>query len=89
MKTEIPIFLENYDWFEKIQEWKQTTSDYAERRSWSLRSYGKSGVCCRLEWILNEQMASFERAGLSPQEAVYRNLEEFHNLESDYLWIKQ
>jgi hypothetical protein len=81
----IPIFLEGYDPFGPLHNWKVTESGYATNRSWELRSFSMGTVLCRLNWSTRGQLASLEKAAMSAQEAVWLALGEFYRLECMYV----
>lgn len=83
MKRTIPIFLENFDWLEALEEWlKQAPKEY--RPQWDLRScmISNSYVACCLTWIdKNGGLCSIQKVAASFQEAVWLALEEFRKTQ--------
>lgn len=70
-----PKHLEEYDLFAALKRWKDKASTTDTRRSWELRSYGKTALkndlfYCRVSWSLDGQVAALDRVATSPEEAV-------------------
>lgn len=74
----LPIFLETYQPFENLAEWRRAWHPLAQARNWELQSFGSGFVLCRLRWNKGEiEAVKVERVATDAREAVFKVLEEF------------
>lgn len=81
MNEKNPIFLENYDVFQELTQWKEALPE-EKKPSWELRSFNKTFFACSLYWTIttpdgNRQLASLQGVEATPQIAVWLALHEF------------
>ncbi len=88
MTNTLPIFLEGYDPFSALEEWKAGAVPTCNvRLHWSVdstplasRAKGSAVFQCHLSWSLNGQCAALDRFALTVAEAVWLVLEEYRRM---------
>lgn len=70
--------------FEELANWKKEISDYANLRSWEIRSFHGTQIICRLNWNMQGQIAAIDWIEETANLAVSIALEEFKRLEKQW-----